>query len=81
VGALVRGAGGIGLIDLPAQFPIVGVGHHRQVGGEIQGQQPTAVQGCTRVAGGGMLGAIVLLPLGGSLLRQRQDRFRQPRQF
>ena len=40
VRALVRGAGAVGGVDLLAQGTVVGVGHHRVVAGEFQGDQP-----------------------------------------
>ncbi len=41
--ALVRGAGTVGRVDLLAQGPVVGVGHHRHVGGEVQGEEPAGL--------------------------------------
>lgn len=40
IGALIGGAGGEGLIHLGAQLAVVRVHHHRQVGRDIQSEQP-----------------------------------------
>ncbi len=52
--SLVRGARGIGLVEFAAQVPVVGIGHHRVVGGELQGEEPT----CLAPLLGGLAGQV-----------------------
>ncbi|MCY1531240.1 hypothetical protein D9M68_664600 [compost metagenome] len=40
--ALVGGTGAVGGVDLFAQGAVIGVGHHRVIAGEFQGDQPAA---------------------------------------
>ncbi|MNH08140.1 hypothetical protein D3C79_675480 [compost metagenome] len=55
VRALLGGAGGEGLIQLGAQRAVVGIHHHRQVGGDVQGEQPTLLAlVLSQLTGGGL---------------------------
>ncbi len=52
---LIRGAGGEGLVQLGPQGAIVGVHHHRQVGGDVQSEQPPLLAlELGHLAGGGL---------------------------
>ena len=49
MGSLIRGPGGIGFINFPAQLAVIGIGDNRHVGRVLQGQQPAVlvpVPGC-----------------------------------